>query len=114
MWKRALTLLAAGIVLGSTACSGDAEGNFTEEEQQLIESTIIGADELAAADCQSGADCWVAVDGVVYDVSSVSGWSQGGTHHDVKAGTDATAQFAESPHGAAQLEKLPVVGGYEG
>lgn len=114
MWKRALILLAAGLVLAGTACSGGGEGQFTEEEQQLIESTIISSDELAATDCQSGADCWVAVDGVVYDVSAVSGWNQGEAHHGVKAGTDATAQFADSPHGAPQLEKLTVVGGYEG
>lgn len=114
MWKRALTLLTAGLVLACTACSGGSEGDFTEEEQQIIESTIISADELAAADCQSGADCWVAVDGVVYDVSAVRGWSSGEAHHGVLPGTDATGAFADSPHGASQLEKLPVVGGYKG
>lgn len=85
---------------------------FSSDEQHRIDTVAITAGELAEATCTDGAQCWVAVDGVVYDLGSVPTW-QGGTHHGVSAGTDATEAFVRSGHGRQILEHLPVVGRYQ-
>ncbi|MCP0886709.1 cytochrome B5 [Ligilactobacillus sp. WILCCON 0076] len=66
-------------------------------------------EELAAYDGVDGNKAYVAVDGVVYDVSNVAPW-KGGSHHGNKAGTDATEGIGHSPHGKKVLNKLNVVG----
>lgn len=92
---------------------GDAtklERTFTATERETIAGRKISADELAAANCEDGAACWVLVDGVVYDMSVFPAWARG-QHHGVKAGTDGTDKFLKSGHGVAVLQKMPVVGG---
>lgn len=112
---RKLAAIAAVCAFLLGACGPkDAGPKFTEAEQRLIANKTITADELAAADCSPAAECWVAVDGVVYDVSTVSGWSQGQPHHGVTPGTDASEAFRSARHAASQLEGLTVVGGYAG
>lgn len=117
--RRALWIVAAALVLIMTvwvltSCSsGGGGGNkldisFSTEEQHLIDTVTISPDELAAAD-GSGENAWVAVDGVVYDIGEYGVW-QRGSHYGVQAGTDATAAFEGSPHGADQREAMPVVG----
>lgn len=65
--------------------------------------------ELKQFNGQNGQLAYVAVKGTVYDVTEVSAW-QGGKHHGVTAGTDATAAIAHAPHGESVLGKLKVVG----
>lgn len=65
--------------------------------------------ELAQYDGSMGRPAYVAVDGIVYDVSKEATWG-GATHFGLQAGRDLTAQF-QSCHGMAQiLSKLPKVG----
>ena len=82
---------------------------FTAEEQRMIDEVVVTPDELAAATCHDGASCWIAVDGVVYDMSGFPAGLRG-RHHGVQAGTDATDAFVRSGHGRSVLEKMPVVG----
>lgn len=72
---------------------------------------VFDAAELAKYDGQNGNPAYVAVDGKVYDVSNVPAW-RGGVHAggSVKAGLDQTEALKRSPHGAKNLEGLPVVG----
>lgn len=65
--------------------------------------------ELKNFDGQDGKPAYIAVSGVVYDVTDVKAWS-GASHHGFKAGNDVTAGLAHSPHGDRVLAKLPVVG----
>lgn len=66
-------------------------------------------EELANYDGSSGKPAYVAVNGVVYDMSGVASWG-GGTHFGLYAGKDLTSQF-ENCHGMADiLNKLPKVG----
>lgn len=66
-------------------------------------------EELAQYDGGGGRPAYVAVNGMVYDVSREATWG-GGTHFGLKAGRDLTAQF-QSCHGMMQiLTKLPIVG----
>lgn len=68
--------------------------------------------ELAKYDGQNGQPAYVAVDGVVYDVTGVAAWA-GGKHHGNLAGQELTAVIDEkSPHGRGVLKKLNVVGEY--
>lgn len=74
----------------------------------MMEKTFT-LDELKNFNGQNGQPAYVAVNGTVYDVTNVSAW-QGGKHHGVTAGTDATAAIAHSPHKESVLGKLKVVG----
>jgi len=50
---------------------------------------------------------YVAFDGQVYDVSNIF---KNGEHYKIKAGTDITDVFKQSPHGLDIFSKAPVVG----
>lgn len=73
----------------------------------LVDSELTFA-ELAAFNGKDGANAYVAVNGLVYDVSGSSAWGSG-VHNGVEAGTDASEAIAKAPHGVAILEKLTVV-----
>ncbi|AKK05764.1 putative heme/steroid binding protein [Corynebacterium mustelae] len=86
---------------------------FSVSETTLIESRTVTREELEKADGKDGRPAYIAIDGVVYDVSSVESWA-GGVHHNVLAGRDLTDEFLKSGHGVRHLQKLAVVGGLEG
>ena len=68
--------------------------------------------QLAQYDGQDGRPAYVAIDGVVYDVTAVPAlpaW-KGGKHHGNTAGNDLSAAIAHAPHEKAVLTKLPKVG----
>ncbi len=65
--------------------------------------------ELAKFDGQNGHKAYVAVDGVVYDMTLLGSWKNG-QHHGVSAGTDLTASFSKSPHAKSILKLAKVVG----
>lgn len=81
-----------------------AEG--TAEASGQLELTVA---ELAAYDGKNGNPAYVAVDGVIYDVTNVPQWS-GGKHNGNTAGKDLTEAIKKAPHGTSKLEGLPVVG----
>ena len=71
---------------------------------------IFTKNELAQYNGQNGQPAYVAVQGVVYDVSGKAAW-QGGKHHGNVAGQDLTTVLLnKSPHGDRVLKGLPVVG----
>ena len=73
---------------------------FTSAERQTLDTVDVTADQLAQAACTGGAQCWIAVNGVVYDLGSSPAWKDG-SHHGVRAGTDATEDFVRSGHGGS-------------
>ena len=70
---------------------------------------IFTLDELKNYDGKEGRKAYIAVDGVVYDVTNVAAW-QGGTHHGNNAGNDVSDRIFKAPHGKSTLEKLEIVG----
>ena len=77
---------------------------------QAAEAKTFTLAELQAYDGQDGAKAYIAVDGIVYDVTDADGWENGYHSGVLLAGTDATAAFESSPHSASILEYLPEVG----
>lgn len=80
---------------------------FIQNNREMTkEFTII---ELAKYDGESGNPAYVAVDGVVYDVSVSSAWG-GGTHFGLYSGKDLTTEFKSCHNMMGILNKLPKVG----
>ena len=79
----------------------------------MSEEKVFNQAELAKFDGQNGQPAYVAIAGVVYDVSGVEAWA-GGKHHGNLAGQELTSVIdGRSPHGRKVLKNLPVVGKYE-
>lgn len=70
---------------------------------------IFSKEELAKYDGKDGKDSYVAVDGVVYDVSDIF---YKGDHYSHIAGQDLTDDFYLQ-HAAEEIKKYPVVGTLE-
>lgn len=68
-------------------------------------------DQLAKYDGLNGNPAYIAVSGVVYDVSNVKQWRTG-RHQGYTAGLDLTDAIQQSPHGTSVLDGLPIVGKY--
>ncbi|OPJ60979.1 cytochrome b5 domain-containing protein [Clostridium oryzae] len=78
-----------------------------ELRQQLKEFTL---EELKQYDGANGKPAYIAVDGVVYDVSLTPSWG-GGTHFSIYAGRDVTREFNSCHQGQASiLESIPKIG----
>ncbi|RPF47859.1 putative heme/steroid binding protein [Hydrogenoanaerobacterium saccharovorans] len=65
--------------------------------------------ELSKYNGRNGNPAYVAVNGIVYDVTNNAAWG-GATHFGLVAGTDVTSQFASCHAGQPILSKLKVVG----
>lgn len=91
---------------------------MTEESSDIVveveenELPVFNKDTLADFDGTEGKFAYVAVDGIVYDVSDVPLWK--GKHRGKYiAGKDYSEIIRLSPHGLKNLEGLPIVGSYE-
>lgn len=87
-----------------TATEAPAEGAQMPEQQTFT------LEELAEFNGKDGNPAYVAVGGVVYDVTNADEWTNGEHKDGVMAGIDATEAITKSPHGADVLAGLPVVG----
>lgn len=66
-------------------------------------------DELKKFDGKEGRPAYVAIDGIIYDVTDVGPW-QGGEHHGNVAGQDLSEVINHAPHKHSVLAKLNEVG----
>ncbi|KRM59513.1 cytochrome b5 domain-containing protein [Secundilactobacillus malefermentans] len=73
-----------------------AEKEFTKEE-------------LSQFDGKDGHKAYVAIDGLVYDLTEIGAW-ENGKHHGLTAGKDLSEEITKAPHGKSVLSKLTVVG----
>ncbi len=95
-----------------TACNSDADifDSDTKQKDEVNEETVLidfTLEELAAYDGKDGNMAYIAVSGIVYDVTDE--WNNG-EHNGVMAGTDATEQINSAPHGTSILEELEIIG----
>ena len=91
----------------STASSDVSAASSASETGELV----LTVDELAAYNGKDGQPAYVAVDGVIYDVTDVPEWAGGEHYSGLTAGQDLTEEIKnQSPHGLSVLDGLPVVG----
>ncbi|WP_221620184.1 cytochrome b5 domain-containing protein [Arachnia propionica] len=105
-------IVVAILVMPRQSHKGDpakVERTFSAEEQSLIDSRTVTPEELAANDGLDGRPAWIAVNGVVYDVTER--WQEG-RHHGLSAGRDLTEEFINSGHPGSVLPKMKVVGSF--
>jgi predicted heme/steroid binding protein len=84
--------------------------------EQSGSNKSISKAELAAADGKDGSDCFVAVDGTVYEIKDSSLWQNGQhtpSNGEGYCGADMSAAINQSPHGKSKLEQLNEVGRLE-
>lgn len=94
------------------------EDNSSEEVKQEDNSVEVNAEmtleltleELEEYDGKDGQKAYVAVEGIIYDVTDIPEW-QNGMHNGQVAGKDVTDAIKnQSPHGLSVLSKAEVVG----
>lgn len=102
-----LLMIAGGCSNTGTTIESASNTNTSAEEISNKELTL---DELKEYDGQNGNKAYVAVDGVVYDVTDVGVWKNGEHKSGITAGKDLSEAINKSPHGKDALEDLPVVG----
>ncbi len=79
-------------------------------EETKAEELELTLEELKGYNGKDGARAYVAVDGVIYDVTDSAAWKNG-AHNGFEAGQDLTEAIkSKSPHGVAKLGNVPVVG----
>jgi predicted heme/steroid binding protein len=84
--------------------------NEQQEQPQNGSTKIFTTEELAYYDGGEGRPAYVAVNGVVYDVSSKMRWA-GGRHFGLRAGRDVSNQFMGCHQGMLEvLNSLPRIG----
>ncbi len=121
----ALALFAVGCVAGgadsaaatpamaaeTTAASDAAATDSAAVKGSAADGTLeLTLDQLKQFDGKNGSPAYVAVDGILYDVSNVGPWKNG-DHNGYSAGNDLTDIIKnKSPHGVKNLEGLPIVG----
>jgi predicted heme/steroid binding protein len=101
----AVTDSAMSDAAADTAVTDSASDDMATEG--MLELTL---DQLKQYDGKNGNPAYVAVDGVIYDVSGSARWKNG-EHNGYSAGNDLTdAIMNKSPHGVKNMERMPVVG----
>lgn len=105
----AFSLCLLLIVMMLTACGKKEAGAASTTPADTGSSQTFTLDELKKYDGKNGNKAYVAVDGVVYDVTGNPKW-ENGEHNGFSAGNDLTDAIAGSPHGKGVLGKLTVVG----
>ncbi len=102
----ALAFLVA-VLLMLTACGGattDAtSGAGSGGTAQTTAEKTFTTEELAAFNGQNGNPAYIAVDGVVYDVTKVSTWGARLHNGQFKAGKDYSEEIKKAPHGVDKL-----------
>ncbi len=92
-----------------TGCSSSNNSAETPKEE-TSEELVLTLEELAEFDGKDGRRAYVAVDGIIYDMTDSSLWKEGG-HHGFQAGQDLTDAIKnDSPHGVGKLKNVPAIG----
>lgn len=84
--------------------SGLSSGASSGSEQEFT------VEELAKYDGQEGRRAYIAVDGIVYDVTDVPQWDSKMHAGKFAAGKDYTEELKNAPHGAGNLDQAEKIG----
>lgn len=106
----AATGTKAGTTTLTTAVATAVTTPGTTSATQGTAGLELTLEELAKYDGQEGRPAYVAVDGIIYDVTNVKPWA-GGKHNGFQAGKDLTKEIKTvSPHGVSRLQGVSQVG----
>lgn len=83
--------------------------NASTNMQEVGDNRTFTVEELVLFDGKNGNPAYVAVNGVVYDVTNSAAWAAA-THFGLCAGKDLSEEFNACHEGQNILDKLPVVG----
>jgi len=85
-----------------------------EEEEDESEPVLplFNRETLSEYDGRDGRRAYIAIDGMVYDVTTSSRWPNG-NHNGYQAGQDLSAQIPQDHRADMRFERFPVVGTYE-
>ena len=105
--EQVLTLIMSLVLIMVMVACGQTDPSPPADGETELEMTL---EELAQYHGEGGNKAYVAVDGIIYDVTDSDLWS-GGEHNGFAAGRDLTEEIKnDSPHGVSMLERVPVVG----
>jgi len=81
------------------------------EEAVPVEAELsLTLEELATYDGSNGNPAYIAIEGVIYDVTNSKAWNEG-KHNGYVAGKDLTVEMRDvSPHGFSKLDGISIVG----
>ena len=109
-------VLAALLLTGCAAPPSAPPASASQAAAQAASPSDSGQltltkEQLSQYNGQNGQRAYVAVDGVIYDVTDLPQW-QRGSHNGHTAGTDISSEFKTLPSGMAQkmLQGVPIVG----
>ena len=109
------TKAAASSANDATTAQTTTESAISSETKVVLADTssvdntlpVFTLSELSAYNGMNGKAAYIAVNGIIYDVTRE--WNNG-MHHGLTAGTDVTNAFAGSPHSSSLLATLTQVG----
>lgn len=99
-----LSLLGLGIFYKNGPST--AAGQSQADREAQANARVFTLEELSKFDGKNGNAAYIAINGIVYDVTKDRHWKNG-SHHGFSAGMDLTADFC---HKASLLAKVPIVG----
>lgn len=73
------------------------------------EQPLFSRAQLALRNGQDKPEVWVALNGIIYDVSKSRLWNKG-KHYEHWAGQDLTDELPDAPHNEKVFDKFKVVG----
>ena len=110
--KKLVLLFVLVSAVGLSACAAEQESAQAPSTESTDTERTFTTEELAQFTGQNGQPAYVAVNGIVYDVSNSPRWPNG-NHNGNQAGRDLTSAFA-AQHGDNRMGSFPVVGRYVG
>ena len=103
-----LLVACAPAIVEDSATTSSEVVSVSSSAEEMRTFTL---EELSQYNGKDGQPAYVAVDGVVYDVTNVEAWKDGEHKLGLTAGNELTEEITnQSPHGIKVLEGLPIVG----
>lgn len=113
-------IVAAGLI-GGAFMIRQRSASTTDEQKitppaAVLPAKVFTAESLAEYNGQDGKECYVAVDGKVYEIEQGLLWNNGShttSEGQASCGRDLSEAIKQSPHGKSKLTTLTIVGTYQ-
>ncbi|MEM0360506.1 MAG: hypothetical protein QXK06_04190 [Candidatus Diapherotrites archaeon] len=101
---KALLLAFLGFLVFASGCSVQSQQNPEQKKEVLSPSPIVSGTQkncISVQQLESASACWVAVDGIVYDMTGMKRWETG-KHFNYKCGDSLSLKTLPSSHSNAK------------